>query len=64
MLALLLPRFPMLRLTIYCHSLGASTAFSLLEPRKGVPNAAAAVYGLVLETAFTIVPDMLACSTH
>jgi pimeloyl-ACP methyl ester carboxylesterase len=48
-------------LTIYGHSLGASIALCLLASRKDVSNAtpAAAVHGLVLENAFTSVPDMV-----
>ena len=69
-LAFATSRFPTSRLTIYGHSLGASIALCLLASSShhklednGVPNAttpaAAAVHGLVLENAFTSVPDML-----
>jgi hypothetical protein len=46
-------------LTIYGHSLGASIALCLLAPHTDVSKAAAVVHGLVLENAFTSVPDML-----
>ncbi len=58
-LAFAASRFPTSRLTIYGHSLGASIALCLLTPHKDLPNAAAVVHGLVLENAFTSVPDML-----
>ena len=59
-LAFAASRFPASHLTIYGHSLGASIALCLLAPQKGAPTAAAAaVHGLVLENAFTSVPDML-----
>ena len=60
-LAFAASRFPTSRLTIYGHSLGASIALCLLASRKDVSNAApaAAVHGLVLENAFTSVPDMV-----
>ena len=51
-------RFPKSRLTIYGHSLGASIALCLLGSRQDAQNTAA-VRGLVLENAFTSVPDML-----
>ena len=57
-LAFAASRFPTSRLTIYGHSLGASVALCLLAHRKDVPNAPV-VHGLVLENAFTGVPDML-----
>lgn len=57
-LAFAASRFPTSCLTIYGHSLGASIALCLLAHRNGVPNASA-VHGLVLENAFTSVPDML-----
>ncbi|KAH9954940.1 hypothetical protein BC827DRAFT_913897 [Russula dissimulans] len=46
---------------IYGHSLGASIALCLLASRQDAQDAAvtAAVHGLVLENAFTSVPDML-----
>ncbi|KAI0299670.1 Alpha/Beta hydrolase protein [Multifurca ochricompacta] len=57
-------RFPKSRLTIYGHSLGASIALCLLSnpgPGPGSPpiSIPATVHGLVLENAFTSVPDML-----
>jgi uncharacterized protein len=59
-LAFAASRFPASHLTIYGHSLGASIALCLLAPLKGESTAAtAAVHGLVLENAFTSVPDML-----
>ena len=60
-LAFAASRFPTSRLTIYGHSLGASIALCLLESRKDVLDAApaAGVHGLVLENAFTSVPDMV-----
>ena len=58
-LAFAASRFPTSRLTIYGHSLGASIALCLLAPHKDVSKAAAVVHGLVLENAFTSVPDML-----
>jgi len=63
-LAFAASRFPTSRLTIYGHSLGASIALCLLASHRngeGAPNANAAVmaHGLVLENAFTSVPDML-----
>jgi uncharacterized protein len=60
-LAFAASRFPTSRLTIYGHSLGASIALCLLASHAGVPNAAptAAVHGLVVENAFTSVPDMV-----
>jgi uncharacterized protein len=59
-LAFAAKRFPASRLTIYGHSLGASIALCLLTPSsKGEPTPSAAVHGLVLENAFTSVPDML-----
>jgi pimeloyl-ACP methyl ester carboxylesterase len=56
-LAFAASRFPTSRLTIYGHSLGASIALCLLAPHTDVSKAA--VHGLVLENAFTSVPDML-----
>jgi uncharacterized protein len=58
-LAFAASRFPTSRLTIYGHSLGASIALCLLAPHTDVSKAAAVVHGLVLENAFTSVPDML-----
>jgi pimeloyl-ACP methyl ester carboxylesterase len=58
-LAFAASRFPTSRLTIYGHSLGASIALCLLASRTDVSKAAAMVHGLVLENAFTSVPDML-----
>jgi pimeloyl-ACP methyl ester carboxylesterase len=58
-LAFAASRFPTSRLTIYGHSLGASIALCLLVPQTDVAKAAAVVHGLVLENAFTSVPDML-----
>ena len=59
-LAFATSRFPTSRLTIYGHSLGASVALCLLASRQDLPNATpAAVHGLVLENAFTSVPDMV-----
>lgn len=58
-LAFAASRFPTSRLTIYGHSLGASIALCLLAPHKDVSKPAAVVHGLVLENAFTSVPDML-----
>ena len=58
-LAFAASRFPTSRLIIYGHSLGASIALCLLESRTDVSKAAAVVHGLVLENAFTSVPDML-----
>jgi hypothetical protein len=65
-LAFAASRFPTSRLTIYGHSLGASIAICLLASHRNgededVPKAAPAgiVHGLVLENAFTSVPDML-----
>jgi pimeloyl-ACP methyl ester carboxylesterase len=61
-LAFAASRFPTSRLTIYGHSLGASIALCMLaSSRSHAPNAAPtpAVHGLVLENAFTSVPDML-----
>jgi uncharacterized protein len=54
-------RFPKSRVTIYGHSLGASITLCLLASRQDAQDAAvtAAVHGLVLENAFTSVPDML-----
>jgi len=53
-------RFPTSRLTIYGHSLGASIALCLLARRKGAAVVGAVqLHGLVLENAFTSVPDML-----
>jgi uncharacterized protein len=58
-LAFAASRFPTSRLTIYGHSLGASIALCLLAPHTDVSKVAAVVHGLVLENAFTSVPDML-----
>src|SRR6267154_3041572 len=58
-LAFAASRFPTSRLTIYGHSLGASIALCLLAPQTDVSKTAAVVHGLVLENAFTSVPDML-----
>jgi hypothetical protein len=64
-LAFAASHFPTSRLTIYGHSLGASIALCLLASRKNcdvpnpVPTAAVHVHGLVLENAFTSVPDMV-----
>jgi uncharacterized protein len=58
-LAFAASRFPASHLTIYGHSLGASVALCLLASSKGERIASAAVHGLVLENAFTSVPDML-----
>jgi pimeloyl-ACP methyl ester carboxylesterase len=58
-LAFAASRFPTSRLTIYGHSLGASIALCLLASHTDVSKAAAVVHGLVLENAFTSVPDML-----
>ena len=60
-LAFAASRFPTSRLTIYGHSLGATIALCLLAPYAHVSNEAptAAVHGLVLENAFTSVPDMV-----
>ena len=60
-LAFAASRFPTSRLTIYGHSLGASIALCLLASRKDILNTApaAGVHGLVLENAFTSVPDMV-----
>jgi len=55
-------RYPKSRVTIYGHSLGASIALCLLAPRQDAQSTVAAtpaVHGLVLENAFTSVPDML-----
>jgi hypothetical protein len=52
------PRFTMSRLTMYGHPLGTCIALCLLAPRKGVLYTAIAVHGLVLESAFTSVPDI------
>ncbi|KAH8984456.1 Alpha/Beta hydrolase protein [Lactarius akahatsu] len=55
-LAFAASRFPTSRLTLYGHSLGASAALCLLgnDCAPGI-----GVHGLVLENAFTSVPDML-----
>jgi uncharacterized protein len=60
-LAFAASHFPASYLTIYGHSLGASIALCLLTPSKceSTAAAAAAVHGIVLENAFTSVPDML-----
>ncbi|KAH9979847.1 Alpha/Beta hydrolase protein [Lactifluus volemus] len=59
-LAFTAKRFPASHLIIYGHSLGASIALCLLAPSlKGEPTSSVAVHGLVLENAFTSVPDML-----
>jgi pimeloyl-ACP methyl ester carboxylesterase len=60
-LAFATSRFPTSRLTIYGHSLGASIALCLLAHpgHKDVSKAATVVHGLVLENAFTSVPDMV-----
>jgi pimeloyl-ACP methyl ester carboxylesterase len=59
-LAFAASRFPTSRLTIYGHSLGASIALCLLARRKGAAVVGAVeLHGLVLENAFTSVPDML-----
>jgi uncharacterized protein len=60
-LAFAASRFPTSRMTIYGHSLGASIALCLLAHpgHKGVLNAATVAHGLVLENAFTSVPDMV-----
>jgi hypothetical protein len=49
---------------MYGHSQGASIAFCFLAPSKGVPNAATAVHGLVLENAFASRLTRYACSTQ
>ncbi|KAI9509482.1 Alpha/Beta hydrolase protein [Russula earlei] len=51
--------FPTSRLTIYGHSLGASIALCLLSSHQCLQNSTATVHGLVLENAFTSVPEML-----
>jgi pimeloyl-ACP methyl ester carboxylesterase len=58
-LAFAASRFPTSRLTIYGHSLGASIALCLLASHTDVSKAAAMVHGLVLENAFSNMPDML-----
>jgi pimeloyl-ACP methyl ester carboxylesterase len=58
-LAFAASRFPSSRLTIYGHSLGATIALCLLAPHTDVSKATPVVHGLVLENAFTSVPDML-----
>ncbi len=71
-LAFAASRFPTSYLTLYGHSLGASAALCLLAAREHVGNCASGVaaaadtqvgscgvHGLVLENAFTSVPDML-----
>ncbi|KAH9990019.1 Alpha/Beta hydrolase protein [Russula vinacea] len=65
-LAFATSRFPTSRLTIYGHSLGASIALCLLAHpgHKDVSKAATVVHGLVLENAFTSVPDMVRVFTH
>ncbi|KAH9053973.1 Alpha/Beta hydrolase protein [Lactarius deliciosus] len=55
-LAFATSRFPTSHLTLYGHSLGASAALCLLG-NDGAPGVG--VHGLVLENAFTSVPDML-----
>ncbi|KAI9430534.1 Alpha/Beta hydrolase protein [Lactarius indigo] len=54
-LAFAASHFPTSCLTLYGHSLGASAALCLLATR----DAPGGVHGLVLENAFTSVPDML-----
>lgn len=69
-LAVAASRFPTSYLTLYGHSLGASAALCLLAARGHVGNCApgvasatrvgnSGIHGLVLENAFTSVPDML-----
>jgi len=58
-LAFAAERFPTSHLTIYGHSLGASIALCILSSLKVGPISSIAVHGLVLENAFTSVPDML-----
>lgn len=64
-LAFATSRFPTSYLTLYGHSLGASAALCLLATREHVGKdidthaGSSDVHGLVLENAFTSVPDML-----
>jgi pimeloyl-ACP methyl ester carboxylesterase len=59
-LAFTASRFPTSFLTLYGHSLGASAALCLLAAREHEHAAGSCdVHGLVLENAFTSVPDML-----
>ena len=52
-------RFPTSFLTLYGHSLGASAALCLLAAHEHEHAVSCDVHSLVLENAFTSVPDML-----
>ena len=58
-LAFATSRFPTSFLTLYGHSLGASAALCLLAAHEHESAGICDVHGLVLENAFTSVPDML-----